>query len=278
MKFPRFVLPFALVFLIVALAACGGATSSGSTATSTPVATVATPVTLNVFAASSLTESFGVIKTAYHAAHPNINITYDFDGSQTLEQQLASGASADVFASADVAHMQKAVTAGLVTQSQIFAQNKLVVIVPKSNPGHVMSLKDLAKPGLKLVMGDSSVPIGIYGVQVLDKLGKSAQYGAAYEKSVKADVVSQEDTTKGVVSKVQLGEADAGIVYRTDVTAAVAPEVNVITIPDQYNVVAQYPIAALKASKQSQAAQAFITYVLSADGQNTLEKYNFIAA
>jgi molybdate transport system substrate-binding protein len=93
---------------------------------------------------------------------------------------------------------------------------------------------------------------------------------------VKADIVSQEDTTKGVVSKVQLGEADAGIVYRTDVTAAVAPKVKVITIPDQYNVIAQYPIAVLKGSTQAQDAQAFITYLLSSEGQSTLAKYNFM--
>jgi molybdate transport system substrate-binding protein len=277
-KFPRFVPPLVLVFLIFALAACGEAAPSTNTSASTPIATTpaAAPVTLKVFAASSLTESFGTIKTAYHAAHPNVNITYDFDGSQNLETQLANGAPADIFASADEAHMQKAVTAGLVTQSQDFAKNQLVVIVPSSNPGKVTTLQDLSKPGLKLVTGDSSVPIGVYGMQVLDKLGKSAQYGAAYEKSVKADIVSQEDTTKGVVSKVQLGEADAGIVYRTDVTAAVAPKVKVITIPDQYNVIAQYPIAVLKGSTQAQDAQAFITYLLSSEGQSTLAKYNFM--
>jgi molybdate transport system substrate-binding protein len=280
-KIPRLILPMALVFLIAILTGCGGTTSSSSssTTTATPVSTAAgASVTLKIYAASSLTESFNALKTAYHAAHPNVSITYNFNGSQALEQQLANGAPADIFASADESHMQLAVTAKLVTQSQLFAKNKLVVIIPASNPGHITTLKDLSKSGIKLVVGVPAVPVGKYGLQVLDKLGESVQYGPTYEKSVKANIVSQEENDKAVVTKVQLGDADAGIVYRTDVTTAEASKVTVIPIDDQYNVVAQYPIAVLTGSTQQQAAQAFDNYVLSADGQSILEKYQFIGA
>jgi molybdate transport system substrate-binding protein len=274
-KLPRLILPGALVLLIVILAGCGGTTSSSST--STPTATTA-PVSLKIYAASSLTDAFGAIKTAYQAAHPNVSITYNFDGSQTLEQQLANGAPADIFASADTSHMQLAEAAKLVTKSQIFAKNNLVVIIPASNPGHITTLKDLDKSGIKLVVGVPAVPVGKYGLQVLDNLGKSAQYGAAYEKSVKANIVSQEEDDKSVVTQVQLGDADAGIVYRTDVTSAEAKEVTVIPIPTQYNVIAQYPIAVLSGSTQQQADQAFINYLLSTAGQSILENYQFIGS
>jgi molybdate transport system substrate-binding protein len=274
-KIPRLILPGALILLIVILTGCGGTTSSSST--STPTATAA-PVSLKIYAASSLTNAFGAIKTAYQAAHPNLSITYNFDGSQTLEQQLANGAPADIFASADTSHMQLAETAKLVTKSQIFAKNNLVVILPASNPGHITTLKDLDKSGIKLVVGVPAVPVGKYGLQVLDNLGKSAQYGAAYEKSVKANIVSQEEDDKSVVTQVQLGDADAGIVYRTDVTSAEAKEVTVIPIPTQYNVIAQYPIAVLAGSTQQQADQAFVNYLLSTAGQSILEKYQFIGS
>lgn len=276
MKLPRFMFPIAIALLLIILAGCGGTTTSSGT--STPSATTAAPVSLKIYAASSLTESFDAIKTAYQAVHPNVTITYNFNGSQALEQQLANGAPADIFASADVSHMTLAKSAKLVTTSQIFAKNKLVVIVPISNPGHITSLNDLDKSGVKLVVGVPAVPVGKYGLQVLDNLGKAAQYGAVYEKSVKANIVSQEEDDKSVVSKVQLGDADAGIVYRTDVTTAEATKVSIIPIPDQYNVIAQYPIAVLTGSTQQQAAQSFVSYLLSSDGQSIMEKYNFISA
>lgn len=274
----RFVLPlFCLLSLFVfVFAACGG--SSVPAATSTTTTPVAAPVTLNVFAAASLTESFNEIKTKYHAAHPNVTINYDFAGSQVLVQQLQNGASADVFASADQANMDKASQAGLVGADQIFARNKLTVIVPISNPKNVTTLKDLAQKGLKLVVAAPSVPVGKYVGQILDKLGKDPGYGPAYESSVKANEVSQEDNVKAVVTKVQLGEADAGIVYLTDVTTAASSKVKDIEIPDNFNVIAQYPIATTKNSAHAQDATAFEQYVLSLDGQAVLTKYHFITA
>lgn len=271
----RYVLPALCLLSLCFLAACGGSTS---TATSTATPAAAPAVTLNVFAAASLTESFNEIKTKYHAAHPNITINYNFAGSQALVQQLQNGASADIFASADQANMDKASKAGVVTQAQIFARNKLTVIVPASNPKNVSTLKDLAQKGLKLVVAAPSVPVGKYGGQVLDKLGKDPSYGASYEASVKANVVSQEDNVKAVVNKVQLDEADAGIVYLTDVTPALSSKVKDIEIPDNFNVIAQYPIATTKNTTHSKEASDLEQYILSSDGQAILAKYHFIVA
>lgn len=272
----RYALPL-FCLLMFLFAACGGSSAPATTASTTP-APAAAPVTLNVFAAASLTESFNEIKTKYHAAHPNITINYNFAGSQALVQQMQNGAGADIFASADQANMDKASKAGLVGSDQIFARNKLTVIVPISNPKHVTTLKDLAQKGLKLVVAAPSVPVGHYGSLVLDKLGKDPAYGASYESSVKANVVSQEDNVKSVVTKVQLDEADAGIVYLTDVTPALSSKVTDVEIPDNFNVIAQYPIAVTKNSAHVQDATAFEQYVLSADGQAVLARYHFIAA
>ncbi|TMD71697.1 MAG: molybdate ABC transporter substrate-binding protein [Chloroflexi bacterium] len=255
------------------LAACGGSTSSTtSTATTAPAVT-----TLNVFAAASLKESFNVIAAKYTPAHPNTRIKLNFAGSQILEQQIASGAPADVFASADQTNMQKAVDAGLVGNSQVFVKNKLTVIIPAANPGNINSLKDLSRKGVKIDIGAPAVPAGKYSLQVLAKMAQSSNYGPAYENAVKANFVSQETDVKAVVNKVQLGEVDAGFVYVTDVTAAVSNKIKMIDIPDNFNVIAQYPIAVTKSSAHSNDARAFVQYILSPEGQAVLQQYHFIA-
>lgn len=258
-----------LLTLCLVLAACGGAT--GNTGQPAPG-----PVTLNVFAAASLTESFNEIGQKFQSANAGVKVVFNFAGSQALEQQIASGASADVFASADQANMQKATDANLVGGAQIFVKNRLVVILPASNPGNITSLNDLAKKGVKIDIEAPSVPAGKYSLQVLDNMAKSADYGAAYETAVKANFVSQEDNVKAVVQKVQLGEVDAGFVYRTDVTAAVSDKVKVVDIPDNFNVIAEYPIAVTKKAAHADQAQAFLKYVLSQEGQAIMAKYNFI--
>jgi molybdate transport system substrate-binding protein len=264
-----------LITLSLFFAACGGSTTPGSSSTATTP--TAAPVTLNVFAAASLTESFNEIKTQYQAAHPNIKLTYNFNGSQLLVQQLTNGAAADVFASADQANMKKATDAGLMTgEPKVFARNRIVVIVPANNPGNVNSLHDLARKGVKLVVAAPAVPVGKYGLQALQKMAQSPDFGPTFLTGVTANVVSQEDNVKAVVQKVQLGEADAGIVYKTDVTAAVADKVKVIDIPDPYNVIAEYPIAVTKNSAHPTDAEAFEQYILSPEGQAVLTKYHFI--
>jgi len=259
-----------LVALCSALAACGN--SSSSSATSTP-----SSIKLNIFAAASLTESFTEIATAYHQSHPNVTITNNFNGSQLLEQQIANGAPADVFASADMANMLKASNAGLVGDAKVFVKNRLVVIIPVGNPGQIMSLKDLARKGVKIDIEAPTVPAGNYSRQALMNMSQSPDYGANYGSSVLANVVSQEENVKAVVQKVQLGEVDAGFVYRTDVTAAVASKLTILDIPDPFNVIAQYPIAVVKSSANAAAAQSFVDYVLSMAGQDILAKYHFIA-
>ena len=265
---------FLLLAASLLFAACGGSTTTGgssSTATSTPKA-----VTLNVFAAASLTESFTELRNSFHTAHSNVTVKFNFAGSQALEQQISNGASADVFASADQANMQKASSAGLVDTAQTFAKNKLVVILPANNPGKINSLKDLANKGIKIDIEGPTVPAGKYSLQVLDKLGQASDYGKSYESAVKGNFVSQEDNVKAVVTKVQLGEADAGFVYLTDVTTKVFSKVKELTIPDNFNVVAEYPIAVTKKAPDASDAQAFVQYVLSSDGQTVLQKYHFL--
>jgi molybdate transport system substrate-binding protein len=259
------------VTLCTLLAACGGSTTSSNTSTPT-----SSPVTLNVFAAASLTESFNEIAAAYQQLHPNITVKPNYNGSQILEQQIANGAPADIFASADLANMMKASDAGLVNSSHVFVKNRLAVIIPVSNPGKITSLKDLARKGVKIDIEAASVPAGNYSRQALANMAKSPDYGSGYKDAVLANVVSEETNVKAVVQKVQLGEADAGFVYRTDVTPAVASQVTVIDIPDPYNVIAQYPIAVVKSSPHPSDAQAFVNFVLSPDGQATMKKHNFI--
>ena len=282
----RFYMLRALFLALVAcfvFAACGGTTttSSGSgsaTATTAPATpTTAKAATLNVFAAASLTESFTELGKDFQTAHSGVTVKFNFAGSQALVQQIQNGASADVFASADTANMTKATNANLVSSPQTFAKNKVVVILPISNPGKINSLKDLANKGIKIDIEAPSVPAGAYTLKVLDKMGQSPDYGAGYESAVKGNFVSQEDNVKAVVTKVQLGEADAGFVYLTDVTAKVAPKVKEFTIPDNLNVVAQYPIAVTKNSADATDAQAFVQYILSSDGQAVLQKYHFIS-
>ena len=263
---------FALFMMLstLLLAACGGA-ATASTATPT-----VSPSTLNVFAAASLKESFTAIATKYQQAHPGVTIKLNFAGSQILEQQIASGASADVFASADLANMKKASDAGLVGSSQVFVKNRLTVIVPASNPGHINTLHDLANKGVKIDIEAPTVPAGKYSLLALGKMALSPQYGPAYVSAVKGNFVSQETDVKSVVNKVQLGEVDAGFVYVTDVTAAVSDKVKMIPIPDEFNIIAEYPIAVTKGSAHASDAQAFVQYILSKDGQDVLQQYHFI--
>lgn len=255
-------LPFVLVTAL--LTGCGG------------TATATTHVILNVFAAASLKDAFARVDGRFMAAHPDVTVRLTLNGSNTLEQQLAQGASGDVFASADEANMRKAQAAGLLGTAGAapFAHNRLVVVVPKANPAHIQSLHDLARPGLKIVVAAPAVPVGAYTLQALDRMGAASAYGPAYEAAVKANFVSQEENVKIVLAKVALDEADAGIVYTTDATAA-ADQVLTIAIPDPYNVVATYPIAALKGSANPAVAQEYVRFILSPEGQSILASFGF---
>jgi molybdate transport system substrate-binding protein len=260
-----------LCFLAVTLAACGG---SAATNTSLPVATP-TGGTLTVFAAASLTESFTAIKATFEKANPGVTVMYNFAGSQALVTQMAQGASADVFASADQPNMDNAIKDGVIAGTlRAFAKNKLVIIVPKDNRAGITTPKDLAKPGIKFDTAQASVPVGAYTQQVLDNYRKLPEYGADFTANVNKNTVSQEDNVKAIVQKVQLGEVDAGIVYATDAQAA-KDELTLIDIPDAQNVIATYPVALVKGAKQAALGETFIDYLLSADGQAIMRGYGF---
>jgi molybdate transport system substrate-binding protein len=237
------------------LAACGGEhdTSSGGSS--------ASPAEIKVFAAASLTAAFTELGQQYSSANGGTKVTFNFAGSQALATQIQQGAPADVFASADIPNMDK--VKDLVGTPQNFASNLLQVVVEKGNPKGVRTLENLADPDLKVVLAAPDVPAGKYAQQALEKAG------------VTVKPVSQEDNVKAVVTKVSLGEADAGIVYVTDVTAG-GDKVEGVDIPEELNVVATYPIATVKASKAPDKAEAFMDLVVSAQGQQVLKQYGFL--
>jgi len=231
---------------------------------------------LDVFAAASLTDAFDAIGRGFEKAHPGVRVRMQYGGSQALAAQLEQGAQADVFATADDRWMLYAQQRGLLDGEPVtFTHNALVVIAPRSNPGRVGKLPDLAKPGLKIVVGAESVPVGAYTRAVLRRMSQEAEYGAGYGRSVLRNVVSQEENVKSVVAKVQLGEADAGFVYRSDVTNAAGRLLKVWEIPAALNVIANYPIAVVAHSAQAQLAREFVDYVMSPAGRAILAREHF---
>lgn len=234
------------------------------------------PQTLNVFAAASLTDAFAEIGKNFESQNPNTLVAFNFGGSQTLRTQIEEGAAADVFASANLKEMDALIASGFLTKGvpQIFLNNKLVVILPADNPAGIDSLADLTHANIKIVLAAEEVPVGKYTREALDKM--NGTYGSDFKDKVLANIVSNEDNVKQAVAKVQLGEADAGIVYTSDAFAA--PDLQTIAISDEMNVVAQYPIAPLSQSKNAKLAQAFTAYVFSPDGQAILKKWGFSPA
>jgi molybdate transport system substrate-binding protein len=235
------------------------------------------PATVTVFAAASLTESFRELGRAFEQQHPGSTVQFSFAGSQQLALQLEQGAPADVFASADQRWMDYVRDKGLVEgETPVFARNRLVVIVPRTNPARIGRLEDLVRRGTKVVLAAEQVPAGKYSREALTKLAASPGFPADYDRRVLANVVSQEENVKSVVSKVQLGEADAGVVYQSDVTPAVARYVRDLEIPQQSNVIAEYPIAVVKSARNADAARQFVALVRSAEGQRVLQAHRLI--
>jgi molybdate transport system substrate-binding protein len=231
--------------------------------------------TLTVFAAASLTGAFRAIAKDYEIAHPGVIVTLNFAGSQILRTQLEQGATADIFASADHKNMEVLLAEGLVDKNTTtdFASNQMVVILPYKNRANLQDLEDLGKPGVKIVLADQSVPAGNYARQILEKMSQDSQYGGEFKNKVLANVVSNETDVKQVVTKVELGEADAGIVYSSDAVAA--PDLGTIAIPDKYNVIASYPMAIPDSAREPALALDFIAYITSPAGQAILLKWGF---
>ena len=235
------------------------------------------PDAVTVFAAASLTDSFRELGRIFEQEHPGTSVRFSFAGSQQLALQMEQGAPADVFASADQRWMDEVKDKGLVTgATPVFVRNRLVVIVPRINTARISKLEDLVRHGTKLVLAADQVPVGKYSREVLKKLAASPTFPPDYDRRVLANVVSQEENVKGVVSKVQLGEADAGIVYRSDVTPAVARYISELEIPAASNVTAEYPIAVLKSARNADGGRRFVQLVRSAAGQRILKVHRFI--
>jgi molybdate transport system substrate-binding protein len=234
------------------------------------------PDELTVFTAASLTGAFGEIGEMYEN-ETGIHVAFNFDGSQALRTQLENGAYADLFASANMKQMNAVRESGLVNNSSvaIFTRNKLSLIVPKDNPANIRNLTDLARPGVKIVMGTKDVPVGDYALQIIAKLGNDSAYGPDYETDVLANVISQETNVNYVVTKVALGEADAGFAYVSDVTQDMISKIDKIVIPDEYNIIAEYPLGMLMESKYPAESQRFMDLVMSDEGRAVLEKYGF---
>lgn len=249
----------------VALCACS---SSSSTTTNEGSGSVADGTELTVFAASSLTAAFTQIGTDFEAANPGSTVTFNFGPSDGLAGQIESEGTADVFASASATWMDDVQEKVGVTNRSDFAKNRLVVITPSDNPANVRSLADLGRPGVQVVLAAEGVPVGDYARQTLDAAGISHE--------VEANVVSNEQDDAAVVAKIIAGEADAAIVYSSDVTDQVEEDVKAIEIPDDVNVIATYPIAVVEGAAQPDLAAEFVGYVTGPEGQATLAQFGFL--
>jgi molybdate transport system substrate-binding protein len=235
--------------------------------------------TIRLFAAASLSESFEQIGKLFEGENPGVRLSFNFAGSQELVLQIEQGAAADVLASADTRSMEEIQRRGLlISTPAVFARNSLTVIVPASNPGAIYRLEDLSRRGLKIVLAAENVPAGRYSREAIEKLSHTAGFPPDYATAIFRNVVSGEENVNAVVGKVMLNEADAGIVYRSDLTPAVAEHVRAIEIPDGGNVVASYPIAVLKNASDTVAANTFVHWVMSPAGQRILAEHHFIPA
>jgi molybdate transport system substrate-binding protein len=299
---PRLPLPFTAVvaaaLLASLLAGCGagagtappvpedalGTPADGSAAQPVSETGSAPPGGLVVLAASSLSNAFDQIALAFEAAHPGVDVVVNYGSSSQLAAQLVQGAQADVFASANERQMGVAVEAGrIAVPTATFATNRLALITPAGNPAGLASVQDLAWPGVRLVMTVPGVPARDYADQLFASLSADPEYadpgyGEGYHAAVLTNLVSEESNVRLVAAKVALGEADAGIVYRTDITPEIADAVYLITIPDEYNVLAAYPVGVVSDAPHPGLAQAFVDFILSGEGQVILTGWGFGAA
>jgi molybdate transport system substrate-binding protein len=266
------------------LLACGGPKEERAPAPGAPAApapeTAPTPAPpkeeqLVVFAAASLRDAFTTLSDAFKASNNGIEVTLNFAGTQELRTQLEQGAQVDVFASADHKHMSELLQAGRVKDPSLFARNEPVIIVAKESAKKVKGIADLPKLK-KLVIGVPEVPIGRYTLQILDLAAK--QLGEKYPEQVLAKVVSRELNVRQVLAKVSLGEADAGIVYRTDALSLKdgQDKVAVVDIPAEINVIAEYPIAVVANAPHPGLASAWVKLVKSELGQKALHDAGFL--
>jgi molybdate transport system substrate-binding protein len=256
---------FSLVALAVAFAlAIPGCTRSERTSS-------AQDDRLVIFAASSLREAFSMVAADFRGAHPGVEITFNFAGTQELRTQLEHGAVADLLASADPTHMDALVRASMADSPVVFAHNEPVIVVAKESARTLRNIVDLPNAS-RIVLGTPDVPIGRYTLEILNRA--TATLGPDFRARVEAKVISREPNVRQVLGKVSLGEAQAGIVYRTDARSA-RDTVSVVAIPREVNVVATYPVAVLKGAPHPRLARAWIDFLLSPEGQRVLVSAGF---
>ena len=267
---------FLILLLCVGLATagCGAGASPGKSGASTGESTGSGGGTLNVFAAASLTDAFGELEKTFEKQNPGVKVRATFAGSSTVLAQIQQGAPADVFASADEAKMNEAEKSSLISgKPKVFVKNREVVVVPKNNPSNIKSLRQLSKPGVKLVLAEDGVPAAEYAKDILNKA--NTEYGSGFDKKVLSNVVSRESDVRAAVNRVALGDADATFGYASDVTPDIKDKVRVVEIPRKLNVTAAYPIAVLKESPNKKLARKWVDLVMSKDGQRVLAKWGF---
>lgn len=228
---------------------------------------------LTVFAASSLTDAFEELAATFEEQNAGTEVRTSFAASSELLAQIQQGAPADIFASASEKNMDTAVEEGLVGEAPVFARNRPVVIVPADDPAGVREFEGLPRADAQIVLAEEGVPIADYTIDVLENA--DVEYGGGFQKSVMDRIVSREANVRAAANRVALGEADATFVYASDVTQDIRDKVTVLEIPEEVNVVATYPIAAVRESENPELAQLWVDLVLSNEGQGVLEKNGF---
>ena len=272
---PRKVRSPALLLLVLAivLVGCGGSGSSAGSGGSGGGGKEQGG-TLTILAASSLTDAFGQLGNTFEKQNPGTTVRASFGASSDLLAQIQQGAPADVFASAAEEEMNTAVKDGRVSgKPEVFVKNREVIMVPKDNPANIKSLEDMSKPDIKLVLAAKDVPAADYAVEILGKADK--EYGSGFKKKVLSNVVSREADVRASVNRVVVGDADVTFGYASDYTPDIRDKVKVIPIPPNLNIIATYPIDALKDAKEPALAKKWVDLVTSAQGQKVLKKWNF---
>jgi molybdate transport system substrate-binding protein len=259
------------VFVVaLGLVSCGGGSDSGGSGGGGDKL----GGTLTILAASSLTDAFGELGNTFEEQNQGVEVKQTFGASSDLLAQIQQGAPADVFASASEEEMDTAKKDGLVSGTpRVFVKNREVIMVPRDNPANMKSLEDMARPNIKLVLAAKDVPAADYAVEILGKANK--EYGPDFKQDVLSNVVSREADVRASVNRVVVGDADATFGYASDYTPDIRYKVKVIKIPPDLNIIATYPIAALKDAKGPELAKKWVDLVTSEEGQKVLEKWNF---
>jgi molybdate transport system substrate-binding protein len=257
---------------LLGLVSCGGGSSSTSDGGGKEQGG-----TLTILAASSLIDAFGELGKTFEKQNEGVTVKQSFESSSTLLTQIQQGAPADVFASAATEEMDTAVEDGLVAgKPQVFVKNREIIMVPKDNPADITEFEEVANPDVKLALAQRDVPAADYALQILEKA--NAQYGPDFKKDVLANVVSREADVRASVNRVVVGDADATFGYASDYTIDIRDRVKVVPILPDLNIIATYPIAALKDAEHPGLAKKWIELVTSKQGQRVLKKWNFESA